>query len=175
MDATDPVEAWLGQWREELPSVLNSSSELIKRVMFFAEVLNGMMRSELADLGLTAAEFDVLVALRRAGAPYRLKPNQLARSLMLSTGGTTNVTHRLVSRELVEREGDPDDARSAWLRLTRQGVALAERAVLVNAAAHDALFESVPATAVDAATVALRDVFAACPALRGGDRRTRIA
>ena len=27
-------------------------------------------------------------ALRRAGRPYRIKPNQLADSLMLSTGGT---------------------------------------------------------------------------------------
>ncbi|MGW0949195.1 MarR family winged helix-turn-helix transcriptional regulator [Streptomyces sp. NPDC002623] len=85
---------------------------------------------------------------------------------MLSTGGTTNVTHRLVARRLVERESDPADARSTWLRLTPDGVALAERAVLANAAAHHALFEGAPTAVVDAATTALRDLLAACPGLR---------
>jgi DNA-binding MarR family transcriptional regulator len=152
-------------WRAELPEVAHASSELSKRIMFLAGVLDRAMRRELAELELTVAEFDVLVALRRAGAPYRMKPNQLARSLMLSTGGTTNVTHRLVARHLVEREDDPDDARSTWLRLTPDGVALAERAVLVNATAHAALFEGAPTTVVDAANTALRELFAASPGL----------
>lgn len=102
-----------------------------------------------------------------------MKPNRLARSLMLSTGGTTNVTHRLVARHLVERENDPDDARSTWLRLTADGIALAERAVLVNAAAHDALFEGVPAEVLEAATAALRELFAATPGLLGGGPAAR--
>ncbi|WP_455712173.1 hypothetical protein [Streptomyces canus] len=51
----------------------------------------------------------------RVGEPYRTKPNQLARSLMLSTGGTTNVPHRFVARGAVEREDDPADTRSTWL------------------------------------------------------------
>lgn len=171
----DPVNVWMDSWRSELPEVEHASSELTKRIMFAGGVLDGVMRRELTGLGLTAAEFDVLVALRRAGAPYRMKPNRLARSLMLSTGGTTNVTHRLVARHLVERENDPDDARSTWLRLTADGIALAERAVLVNAAAHDALFEGVPAEVVEAATAALRELFAATPSLLGGGPAARPA
>lgn len=97
------------------------------------------------------------------------------RSLLLSTGGTTNVTHRLVARGLVEREDDPDDARSTWLRPTPDGVALAERSVLVSSAAHDALFEGVPAEIVEAATAALRVLFASVPGLQGssGTRAVR--
>ncbi len=158
----------MDSWRTELPEVEFASSELTKRIMFMSSALDGVMRRELTELGLTPAEFDVLLALRRAGAPYRMKPNQLARSLMLSTGGTTNVTHRLVARGLVERENDPDDARSTWLRLTPDGVALAERSVLVSSAAHDALFEGVPTEIVQAATAALRELFAATPSLLGG-------
>ncbi|MEU6379124.1 MarR family transcriptional regulator [Streptomyces sp. NPDC046909] len=170
----DPVDVWMDSWRTELPEVEHASSELTKRIMFMTSALDGVMRRELTELGLTPAEFDVLVALRRAGAPYRMKPNQLARSLMLSTGGTTNVTHRLVARGLVEREDDPDDARSTWLRLTPDGVALAERSVLVSSAAHDALFEGVPAEIVEAATTALRELFAAVPGLQGSSG-TRVA
>ncbi|MEU1520369.1 MarR family transcriptional regulator [Streptomyces sp. NPDC005811] len=164
----DPVDAWMDSWRAELPEVEHASSELTKRIMFLSSTLDGVMRRELTGLGLTPAEFDILVALRRSGAPYRMKPNQLARSLMLSTGGTTNVTHRLVGRDLMERESDPEDARSTWLKLTPDGIALAERAVLVNAAAHEALFQDVPAELVERATAVLREVLAASPGLLGG-------
>ncbi len=165
----------MDSWRAELPEVERSSSELTKRIMFMSGVLDGVMRRELTELGLTPAEFDVLVTLRRSGTPYRMKPNQLARSVMLTTGGTTNVTHRLVARGVVEREDDPDDARSTWLRLTPDGVALAERAVLANAAAHDALFDGVPAAAVEAATAALRELFAVSPSLLGSGGTVRVA
>ena len=152
-------------WRAELPEILFASSELSKRIMFLSAALDRVTRRDLAEFGLTLAEFDVLVTLRRAGEPYRMKPNQLARSLMLSTGGTTNVTHRLVARGAVEREDDPADARSTWIRLTADGSALAERAVLAISAEHDAFFEGVPAEVIDAATAALRDLIIACPAL----------
>ncbi|MEH0580523.1 MarR family transcriptional regulator [Streptomyces sp. B21-108] len=176
MTATsDPVDAVLQTWRAELPEVIFASSELSKRIMFLATALDRGTRRELDELGLTVAEFDVLVALRRAGEPYRLKPNQLARSLMLSTGGTTNVTHRLVARGVVEREADPSDARSTWLKLTPDGVALAERAVLANSTEHEALFEGVPAEIIEAATVALRDLITSCPALLPRDAAVKAA
>lgn len=164
-------------WRAELPEVLFPSSELSKRILFLSAALDRVMRRDLSELGLTVAEFDVLVTLRRAGEPYRMKPNQLARSLMLSTGGTTNVTHRLVARGAVEREDDPADARSTWIRLTSDGIALAERAVLAISAEHDAFFEGVPPEVLDAATTALRDLITACPSLlpRGSAARAARA
>ncbi len=165
---SDPVDALLDAWRRELPEALHPTSELSKRIMLLAAKLGEATRSELPEVGLTVAEFDVLVSLRRAGAPYRMKPNQLARSLMLSTGGTSNVINRLADRRLVTREADPQDARSTWIRLTPAGVVLAERAVRVNSAAHAAVFEGVPAELIEAAAGALRAVFVAAEA-----RRTR--
>ncbi|QNP76212.1 MarR family transcriptional regulator [Streptomyces roseirectus] len=125
------------------------------------------MRRRLADFQLTPAEFDVLTALRRTGDPYRMKPNRLARALMLSSGGTTNVTHRLVARGLVVREADPEDARSTWLRLTPEGVDTAERAVVsVGEATQSDLFDGAPTDLVEKTTAALRELFAAAPRLR---------
>ena len=72
----------MDSWRNELPEVERPSSELTKRIMFMSSTLDSVMRRELTELGLTPAEFDMLVALRRSGAPYRMKPNRLARSLM---------------------------------------------------------------------------------------------
>jgi DNA-binding MarR family transcriptional regulator len=169
----DPVDALMASWRAELPDVLNPASELTKRVMLLAAELDEATRRELPGVGLTVAEFDVIVALRRAGSPYRLKPNTLARSLMLSTGGTSNVTNRLVSRQLVVREGDPNDARSTWIRLTPEGVRLAEHAVRVNSTAHATVFAGVPVDVIDAAAAALRDVFAAAAGGRRGGALAR--
>lgn len=171
--STDPADALIAAWRKELPDVLHPASELIKRILLLAATLDEATRRELPELGLTTAEFDVLAALRRAGRPYRIKPNQLADSLMLSTGGTSNVINRLAAAGLVEREADPEDGRSTLIRLTDDGVALAERAVRANSAAHSEIFAGVPAEVLDAATTALRAVFASSSRPLRSSRPTR--
>ncbi|GIG65394.1 MarR family winged helix-turn-helix transcriptional regulator [Phytomonospora endophytica] len=155
----DPVDALIATWRSELPEALGPASELSKRIMILGARLERATRELLPSLGLTIAGFDIVVGLRRAGKPHRLKPNELARSLLLSTGGTSNAVNQLESQGLVRRIADPADARSTWIELTAEGVALAERAVLANTAAHAKVFAGVPAEDMDAAAGALRRVF----------------
>jgi DNA-binding MarR family transcriptional regulator len=157
----DPVEALISAWETELPDVLGPTSELTKRLMVLSGELGSATKRELAAFGLTAAEFDVLATLRRSGAPHRMKPNELSRSLLLSSGGTSNVINHLVAGGLVEREPDPDDGRSTLIRLTATGIARAEEAVRAVAAAHEELFGDVPAEVLRAATEALRELHAA--------------
>ena len=80
----DPVDRLIASWQQELPEVLYPTSELAKRIMVLSAELNEATRRVLRDLGLTTAEFDVIVSLRRSGAPYRQKPSDLSRSLLLS-------------------------------------------------------------------------------------------
>ncbi|MEV0649679.1 MarR family transcriptional regulator [Phytomonospora sp. NPDC050363] len=155
----DPVDALIATWRAEMPQALGPASELSKRIMVLGARLERATRELLPSLGLTIAGFDILIGLRRAGKPYRLKPNELARSLLLSTGGTSNAVNQLEAGGLVRRVADPADARSTWIELTADGVALAERAVLANTAAHEKVFAGVPREAVDAAAAGLRGVF----------------
>ncbi|MGW7485623.1 MarR family winged helix-turn-helix transcriptional regulator [Streptomyces sp. NPDC054786] len=154
----DPVDALLGAWRTELPDVLRPTTELSKRIAQLAGALDAATRVVLPELGLTVAEFDILVALRRAGEPYRMKPNELVRALLLSSGGISNVVNHLAGRALVLREPSPDDGRSTMIRLTPDGVRTAERAVRANADAHEAVFAEASPTAVNAAARALREV-----------------
>ncbi|HVK22359.1 MAG TPA: MarR family transcriptional regulator [Actinokineospora sp.] len=158
---TDRVDELIASWRTELPAALGPTSELSKRVLLLAAELSEATRRETDRLGLTTAEFDVLVTLRRVGGPCRLKSNELSRSLLLSTGGTSNVVNRLADRGLVRRDPNPDDGRSALITLTEQGRALAEDAVLANTAAQEAVFAGVPRGALRAATVGLRAVIKA--------------
>jgi DNA-binding MarR family transcriptional regulator len=152
----DRVDTLIAEWQRELPSALYPTSELTKRVLLLAGDLGEVTRRVLREVGLTTAEFDVLVALRRSGTPYRMKPSDLSRGLLLSSGGTSNVTNQLVRRDLVEREPDPDDGRGTQVRLTAAGVEMAERALQANSAAHDEWWSGVPAEAAKAATEALR-------------------
>ncbi|BCK69763.1 MarR family transcriptional regulator [Streptomyces libani subsp. rufus] len=154
----DPVDALMDAWHAELPDVLRPTTELSKRIAQLARALDQATRGVLPELGLTVAEFDILVALRRAGEPYRMKPNELARALLLSSGGISNVVNHLAERGLVRREPSPDDGRSTMISLTPDGVRTAEHAVRANADAHEAVFAEASPTAVDAATRALRDV-----------------
>ena len=61
--------------------------------------------------GLQPGWFDLLAALRRAGAPYELNPTQLTQLTMLSSGGMTKRLDRLAEAGLVERRPDPADRR----------------------------------------------------------------
>lgn len=167
----DPVDELLDAWRAELPDVLGAESELVKRVMLLAGALNEAAAAELPDIGLTPAEYDVLAALRRAGAPYARKPNELTRSLMLSSGGTSNVVNRLAARGLVERTNDPDDGRGTMVALTEAGVTLAERAVRAGTAAHAAVLAAVPRELLADAAKALRAVFERAEGVRRPARR----
>jgi DNA-binding MarR family transcriptional regulator len=152
----DRVDQLIASWQQELPAVLYPTSELTKRVMVLAGDLNDVTRRVLRDLGLTTAEFDVLVSLRRSGAPYRMKPTELSRNLLLSSGGTSNVTNQLVSRDLVLREPDPVDGRGTQIRLTAKGIEMAEQAVQASSAAHHEMWTGIPPEVLKAATEALR-------------------
>ncbi len=154
----DRVDHLIAAWRAELPDILGPSSELTKRILLLAGALNAATRSALAEFGLTEAEYDVIVALRRSGAPYQLKANELASALFLSTGGTSNVVNRLESAGLVRRENHPTDGRSTLVVLTAAGRTLAERAVRASTAAHEAIFAEVSPTTLRAATSALRAI-----------------
>jgi DNA-binding MarR family transcriptional regulator len=77
---------------------------------------------------MDAREFDVIATLLRNGSPYAMRPTELFRSLMISSGGLTDRLGRLEKRGLVERSAAPNDARSLLVKLTHRGRRVAEQA-----------------------------------------------
>ncbi|SHM87085.1 MarR family winged helix-turn-helix transcriptional regulator [Cryptosporangium aurantiacum] len=143
-------------WAQELPGVVGDELALAKRASRVSGLLAERVDAELARMGLTKAEYEILAVLRSAGEPYRLRPSDLAKRLMLSSGGTSNLLRRLTAAELVDRDPDPDDARSSWVALTPHGVKTAEEAVRAASKAQAALLRSVPAETTAEAIRALR-------------------
>lgn len=152
----DDVDGLAEGWRAAgMSSRVIAQLELSKRIARIGGVLEQALKAELADLGLTYAEFDVLAALRRSG---QLKPSELSRSLYLTSGGTSNVLQRLTTVGYVEREADPDDARSRRVRLSDKGTTVTDRAMAMSVRLHEEILGRVPDAAVRQAADALREV-----------------
>jgi DNA-binding MarR family transcriptional regulator len=117
----DPVDEIVAAWRKELPELDLLVMQLVKRAARLTGLIDAVTVAELDRLGRTKADYEVLSRLRAAGAPYQLKPHELASELLLSSGGTTNVLHRLTAAGLLVRHADPADRRSVWVRLTPTG------------------------------------------------------
>ena len=165
----DEVDGLADRWAAAgmSPQVI-ARLELSKRVSRVGVLFEQAMKAELAALGLTYAEFDVLAALRRGGPPHRLRPSELSRSLFLTSGGTSNVLQRLTTAGYVTREAADDDARSRWVRLTDDGVRVTDKAMAASVRVHEDLLAGVPDDALRQAADALREVLSVI-----GRRRVR--
>ncbi|MFC5187337.1 MarR family winged helix-turn-helix transcriptional regulator [Actinomadura harenae] len=155
----DEIDPLVDAWRAEgLDDTLIAMLEVGKRTARLQGLLQQALRAELTDLGLTYAEFEVLTVLRRSGSPYRLRPTDLTRSALLTSGGTSNVLQRLEKAGHVERGTDEGDGRGRWVRLTDEGLRVTEDALAASGTAHDDVLGAVPAEKLRAAADALRDV-----------------
>ncbi|GAA0406985.1 MarR family transcriptional regulator [Microbispora corallina] len=161
MTDRDLVDEVIEGWRAELPEAATVELEIVKRAGRLKGRVEEVTQVVLGRYGLTYAEFDVLATLRREGEPYRLKPSRLAARSMLTTGGTSNILQRLVGAGLVEREPDPADGRSSWVRLTPLGVRRAEELAMETTRAHREMLAGVPPATVRALADLLRDVLLA--------------
>lgn len=120
-DARDEVDRIVDAWLRERPDLDFSPLQVLSRVDRLSRHLDRARRSAFDRSDLESWEFDVLSALRRAGAPYQLSPKALLQQTLVSSGTMTNRIDRLVGRRLVRREADPADGRSVLVTLTEEG------------------------------------------------------
>lgn len=117
----DEVDRLVAAWRAERPDLDTAPLHVLSRVHRLARHLDRARRTAFAEHGLETWEFDVLTALRRAGAPYQLSPGALLRATLVSSGTMTNRIDRLERAGLVRRSPDPHDRRGVLVRLTARG------------------------------------------------------
>jgi DNA-binding MarR family transcriptional regulator len=125
----DHVDVILEQWRRELPDVDPSPMGVVGRISRLAQLLQDQLEPVFAEHGLNGGEFDVLAALRRSGAPFRLAPAALSRSLMVTSGGLTKRLKSLEAAGVVDRIPHAADRRSSLVQLTPKGKKLVETVV----------------------------------------------
>lgn len=120
------MDTILGQWARERPDLDASPIGIIGRLHRLADVLNVELRKVFAEAGLGDGDFDVLVTLRRHGAPYELTPGELGATTMVTSSAVTKRIDRLEAAGLVTRSVSADDGRSRQIRLTEAGFRLVD-------------------------------------------------
>jgi DNA-binding MarR family transcriptional regulator len=123
----DEVDSLIAAWKRERPDLDLSPLAVLSRITRIARHLDIARRDAFADLETWG--FDVLAALRRAGAPHQLSPGQLMQETMVTSGTMTNRLDRLEELQLITRDQDPDDGRGSLVTLTKSGVRAVDAAL----------------------------------------------
>lgn len=125
----DRLDEMLDEWRRERPEIDASGMALVPRVMRLAYFYDRAMQTASRQFGLKPGWLDVLSSLRRTGAPHRMPATELARSVLLSSGGMTSRIDRMEEAGLVRRLPDPSDRRGVLVELTDKGHDVIDRAI----------------------------------------------
>ncbi|MFJ9927946.1 MULTISPECIES: MarR family winged helix-turn-helix transcriptional regulator [Streptomyces] len=128
----DPIAAIVEQWKRERPDLDAAPMLVIGRLFRLTSALDQRLRPPFAAAELGSGDFDVLAALRRAGAPYSLSAGELSRTVLVTTGAITKRVDRLEARGLVGRSVDRSDSRGRLITLTPEGVELTDELIAVH-------------------------------------------
>lgn len=118
----DAVDRIVQQWTTQRPDLDVSALEVLGRMHRCFIQYQASVNALFAQYDLNMAAFDVLAALRRSGAPYRMTAGELATSSLVTTGGITLRIDRLQDAGLVERQRIEDDRRVVYAQLTAKGL-----------------------------------------------------
>jgi DNA-binding MarR family transcriptional regulator len=125
----DPVDQVVAQWQRERPDLDPSPIALLGRLHRAYLRYQSVISKGFDKHGVNSASFDVLAALRRAGAPYRKTGTQLANDSLLSSAGVTFRLDRLEQAGLIERQRDLEDRRVVFSALTEAGLRVIDTAI----------------------------------------------
>jgi DNA-binding MarR family transcriptional regulator len=142
----DAVDAMQAEWRRARPEFDPSHLAVLGRISRIDALVRRRVDAWLAPHGLTWDMFDLVATLLRAPG-HSMRPGELSRSCLLSSGAMTKRIDRVVAAGLARREADPHDRRAHRVRLSPEGVALAGRVVPEHFAAARALLAPLGAPA----------------------------
>ncbi len=149
MSDNDVVEQILAQWNTERPDLDPGPIAIFGRIARTYQLNQGRLRPLLATFELTPATFDVLANLRRSGDGTRKTAGDIAKSSLLSTGGTTFRLDRLEERGLIRRSATDYDRRVTYVELTDAGRALIDEVMTAHLAQEARLLTDLSATDIE--------------------------
>ena len=82
-----------------------------------------------AEFDMSSADMRVLFALRRAGPSYALRPTELFRALLVTSGAVTKQVDRLAAGGYVVRQPGPAKSGGYLIHLTAKGFKTADDAL----------------------------------------------
>lgn len=123
----DEVDRLIAAWQRERPDADLAPLAILSRITRISRHIDLARRDAFAELETWG--FDVLAALRRAGAPHTMTPSQLMQETMVTSGTMTNRLDRLEELNLITRLPDPNDGRGSLVTLTTLGMKKVDEAL----------------------------------------------
>src|SRR5262245_34713470 len=110
----------------------------LERIVRLAAYLERDLAEACSGWGLKTGQFQVLAELR-ARDPQPMSASELARAIVLTSGGMTPVLDQLDERGLINRQVDHEDRRARRITITEKGKSLIGRAMEQRLARHRAI------------------------------------
>jgi DNA-binding MarR family transcriptional regulator len=123
----DSVDRIVTEWAAERPDLPVAPVEVLTRLARVRTRMDEELAAVFARHDLTAADFTVIAALRRAGDPFTLPQSVLMNRLGLTSGTVSVRLGRLERKGVVTRVPSSDDGRGVLVTLTARGVELFDR------------------------------------------------
>ena len=138
----DIIDDIVRQWQRQRPDLDATPIAVFGRITRTYKLRQTQLRSLLSQYDLTPATFDVLANLRRSSDDAHKTAGDLAKSSLLSTGGTTFRLDRLEDRHLIERITSAHDRRITYVELTAEGRILIDTVMAAHLAQESELLNA---------------------------------
>jgi DNA-binding MarR family transcriptional regulator len=126
----DSIDDFVRAWKRERPDIDPWPLGILGRIQRLSiQLQRTAVEQWLSPMGLTWESFSLILALRRSGRPFQLRPTDIYRESLLTSGAVTNRIDRVEKLGYVQRIADPRDRRGVIIRLTPSGRSLADRAI----------------------------------------------
>lgn len=109
------------QWRRELGDEGSEGVLMGIRIRRIGMLLDELTMAHSEAEGVKHTDFLLLMALRRLGDPYAMRPTDILKMHSVTSGTATYRIDQLAKQDLAERLPDPRDRRGYLVRLTPRG------------------------------------------------------
>jgi|SRR5579863_7799574 len=118
---TDIVDTGTAMWRRERPEIDCSGKEITGRILRLSEMFLNAMNKNMAKYRVRYSLYAIVATLRASGKPYRMSPSELQDTLLITSGGVSNLLKKGEALGYVRRLTDPMDGRGVIVELTSAG------------------------------------------------------
>ena len=125
----DRIGAGMRLWHREFPDIDCSGKAVVGRLLHLRELFLKSVNRTLAKHRLKYPAYAVLATIRVHGPPYRMSPTALLDSLILTSGGLSNLLRKLEKAGQIRRLADDTDGRGVIVELTELGRRIVEPAM----------------------------------------------
>lgn len=129
----DVADVGIAMWRKERPEIDCSGKAVTGRILRLGEIFMNAMNRNMAQFGVKYSHYAIVGTLRASGHPYRMSPSDLQNTLMITSGGLSNLLKRVEKLGYIRRLDDPFDGRGVIVELTEKGNELSETAMSAQA------------------------------------------